>query len=328
MEKVYRWGFVGAGGMARHQAQDLAYSPRNRVYGVVSRTTESAQAFADQFGARVFASLEAMLSDEDIDLIYISTPNNWHCPQAKLALEAGKPVLCEKPFTLNAMELQDLVRIARQNKVFLMEAMWIRYLPAVARFRELLNEDALGKIQRVQASFHLNLPVNPLGRIYNLELGGGSLLDVGIYPISFVSLVTKQQPAQIESQAQFADTGVDTNFSANFGYSDGIQATVAAGVDGQRTGGLVVEGEAGKIRVEDYRSWKLRQLNIEIRDRQPETLDFPIVGTGYSYQADEVARCLDGGLLESSVMPLDESMSIMQTLDRIREQWHLVFPGE
>lgn len=327
-QKTYNWGFVAAGAMARNQARDLAHSPRAKIHGVYSRTQQSASSFANEFGGRSYPTLEEMLADPAIDIVYISSPNQLHFPQAKQALEAGQAVLCEKPFTLNARQLTELIEIARRRGVFLMEAMWIRYLPVILKLRELLDTGVIGKIKLARAAFHLDLPINPTGRIYNPKLGGGSLLDLGIYPISFVSLLFGSAPEQIVSQAQMTETGVDAHFGAVFHYANGAMASVSAGVDGQYIEDIVIQGTRGKIVVLGHRWWKLSTMALQIPNQEVETIELPHLGSGYLYQAEEVMRCLDIGALESPAMPLDESLSIMETMDRLRSQWRLSFPGE
>ena len=324
--RLYNWAFVAAGRMAGSMANDLTLLPNTRIYSVFSRTRESMQDFSRSFGGcKMFPLLEEMLAVPEVDIVYISSPNHLHFPQAKLALEAGKPVLCEKPFTLNAHQLSELIEIARANRVFLMEAMWIRWLPIVVRLRELLTNDIIGEPRLLKASFHAQLSPNPKGRIYNLTMGGGSLLDLGIYPISFASLIFHHQPEEIVSAAHIGPTGIDEHFGAVFQYASGI-ALIAAGVDVRAIDDISIHGTAGSIRI--HHPWKLSQMTVELSEGESETITLPMEGKGYSYQAAEVMRCLDAGLLESPAMPLDESLQIMKTLDRLRNQWRLVFPGE
>jgi len=322
------WGFVAAGKMAAAMARDLRYAPGNRVGVVVSRTPESAAAFVRQFGGQVYGSLAALLADPGIDVVYVSSPNNLHYEQAKAALLAGKPVLCEKTFTLNATQLAELIEIARSRKLFLMEAMWVRWLPLVAGLRQLLASGAIGHPLHLSAAFHSQPPIANDSRFYNPALGGGALLDLGIYPISFASLVFGAQPQEIVSKAQLAPTGVDTRFSAIFGYAGGATAQLAAGFDGRMRHDIMLLGSEGNIRIEmDRGGWKMRRLHLE-QGGGSRTLTAPYKGNGYGYQAAEVRRCLQGGLLESEAMPLDESLAILRTLDTLRAQWGMRFPGE
>jgi predicted dehydrogenase len=324
--RIYNWAFVAAGGMARVMARDLSFASNTRVHSVFSRTQASMQEFSKEFGGcRMFSSIDELLADSQVDIVYISSPNHLHYPQAKLALEAGKPVLCEKPFTLNAGQLAELIEIARSQKTFLMEAMWIRWLPIVVKLRQVLADGVIGELHLLKASFHARLSSAPEGRIYNLAMGGGSLLDLGIYPISFASMIFGQQPEEIASHAKIGPTGIDEHFGAIFHYPGGM-ALVSAGVDVSAIDDISIHGSAGSIRVEH--PWKLRQLIIEPREGRSETITLPLKGKGYSYQAEEVMACLDEELLESPRMQLEESLQIMRTLDSLRSQWGLTFPGE
>lgn len=328
------WGFVAAGKMAAAMARDLRFARGNRVGGVVSRTTQSAAAFVRQFGGQAYGSLDAMLADPGIDVVYVSSPNNLHYEQTKAALLAGKPVLCEKTFTLNAAQLAELIEIARSRKLFLMEAMWVRWLPLVAGLplvsglRQLLASGAIGQPLHLSAAFHSLPPIAADNRFYSPALGGGALLDLGIYPISFASLVFGAQPQEIVSKAQLAPTGVDTRFSAIFSYAGGATGHLAAGFDGRMRHDIMLLGSEGNIRIEmDRGGWKMRRLHLE-QGGGTRTLTAPYKGNGYGYQAAEVRRCLQAGLLESEDMPLDESLAILRTLDTLRAQWGMRYPGE
>jgi predicted dehydrogenase len=325
--KTYRWGFVAAGRMAAAMAADLRHATRCVAAGVVSRTPESAAAFARRFGGQVYSALDSMLADPAIDVIYVSSLNNLHYSQVKAALEAGKPVLCEKPFTLNAAQLDVLIKLARDRKLFLMEAMWVRYLPIEVKLRELLAERAIGDVLALHASFHSLAPNEASNRFYNPALGGGALLDLGIYPISFASSVLGA-PASISSHAHLGATGIDEHFGAVFGYANGATAVVAAGIDARLPQEIAIIGSKGSVRIPlDRGGWRHNRLRLEAAGKTRQ-IKASYQGAGYGYQAREVMRCLDAGELESPVMPLDESLSIMRTLDTLRAQWGLRFPGE
>ncbi|UYN90132.1 MAG: Gfo/Idh/MocA family oxidoreductase [Anaerolineales bacterium] len=321
------WGFVAAGKMAAAMAADLRFAQGSRVGGVFSRTPESAAAFARRFGGQAYGSLDAMLADPAIDVVYVSSPNNLHYEQTKAALLAGKPVLCEKTFTLNAPQLAELIELARSRKLFLMEAMWVRWLPLVARLRELLQRGAIGQPLHLSAAFFSQPPIVDDNRFYNPALGGGALLDLGIYPVSFASLVFGQ-PQEIMSKALLAPTGVDIRFAATFQYASGATAQLAAGFDGRMRHDIMLLGSEGNIRIEmDRGGWKMRRLHLQ-QGGGTRTLTAPYKGQGYGYQAAEVASCLAAGQLESEAMPLDESLAIMRTLDTLRAHWGMRYPGE
>lgn len=325
--KSYRWGFVGAGGMAQALAADLEFAPRCEVGGVYSRTPETAQALAGRFGGQVYASLEAMLADAAIDLIYIASPNQLHYRQAAAALQAGKPVLCEKPFTLNAAQLERLIGLARSQGLFLMEAMWTRWLPLQARLRQLLGEGAIGQPLQLEAGFHSQPPAAADNRFYNPSLGGGALLDLGVYPLSLASQIFGR-PAKITSTVKLAPTGVDERFTAQFSYQNGASAQLSAGFDGVLRQDIVLRGSEGSLQIAlDQGGWKQRQLTLT-RGGRSEVFDAPYLGSGYSYQADEVVRDLEAGRTESETMLLAESLAILQTMDALRAEWGLHYPGE
>lgn len=327
--KAFRFGFVAAGRMAQAMAADLRHAPGCRVAGVVSGTPESAAAFARQFGGQTYGSLEAMLANASIDVVYISSPNNLHYPQAKAALEAGKPVLCEKTFTLSAAQLENLIALARSKALFLMEAMWVRWLPVDVQLRQLLAQGAIGRPLHLQASFFSRPPVASDNRFYSPALGGGALLDLGIYPISFASMVFGRQPASIQTKAVLAETGVDQRFAAIFDYGDGCLAQVAAGFEQRMQNDIYILGSEGSITIPlDQGGWRRNLLVLSSANGKTKTLRLPYKGSGYGYQAAEVARCLGAGLLESEVLPLDESQGIMRTLDALRAAWGMRLPGE
>jgi predicted dehydrogenase len=192
--------------------------------------------------------------------------------------------------------------------------------------RELLASQEIGEPRLLKASFHARLSSDPERRIYNLAMGGGSLLDLGIYPISFASLVFGKQPADIVSTSHIGKTGIDEHFGAIFKYDNNEMAIVSAGVDGRYRDDISIHGSTASIRLEN--PWKFSRLHLDPQEGERKTITLPLQGGGYSYQAAEVMRCLDASLLESPVMPLDESLAIMQTLDQLRAQWKLVFPNE
>jgi predicted dehydrogenase len=308
-------------------AADLAALPGCRLHSVTARSLQSASSFGYEHGAKVSSSLSDLLADDDLDLVYINSPNHLHFPQAKLALEAGKPVLCEKPFTLNAAQLAELVDLARAKRLFLMEAMWVRFLPAVVRLRRLLAEGRIGDLTWLHASFHSKPPRGPGNRFYDLGMGGGALLDLGVYPISFASMAFGGPPQRVASSVRLSETGVDERFSALFEYEGGGCAALSAGFGGHFEDQIVLQGTQGQIRIPRFEGWNMDRLFVDTPGAVEEIRE-PMDGRGYGYQAVEVVRCLEARELESPSMPLDESLAIMKTLDNLRAQWGMVFPGE
>jgi dihydrodiol dehydrogenase / D-xylose 1-dehydrogenase (NADP) len=328
-KKTYQWGFVGAGNMAQAMANDLLLIEGSKIAGVTSKTEKSARKFARAFDIpKVFGEVDELVNDPEIDIVYVSTPHTLHYSCAKKAIEAGKAVLLEKPFTLNAKQAKDLSHLAKENKTFLMEAMWIRYLPVIVKLRTLLEEDVIGEIQFLTSAFHIHLDFDPKNRWYNLALGGGSLLDLGIYPISFASMIFKSQPGEIASLAKLGVSGVDEHFGAVFQYPRGAMAMVSAALDGEHDQDTMIFGRKGNIRIHYHPRWKLSRMTVTEYDGGEEDINLPYLGAGYSHQAQEVIECLEKGQLESNHMPLQETVAIMETLDHLRSQWGLKYAEE
>jgi predicted dehydrogenase len=314
-----RWGVIGTGGIAATFAADLSLTDSGRVVSVVSRATRSANRFADQFGIpNRHGSYEDLVTDSDVDVVYVATPHPMHHANALLALEAGKPALVEKAFTMNAGEARDLVDTARARGLFLMEAMWTRFLPHIAEIRRLLAEGALGEIVSVVADHGQWFPKDPNFRLFAPQLGGGALLDLGVYPVSFSSMILGK-PERIVTMIEPAFTSVDGQTSMIFGYAGGAQAILTCTSAAKTPTRAAIVGTDARVEIDgDFyapTSFTLIPLVGEsYRYAQPHA------GRGLWHEADEVARCLREGLLESPLMPLDESVSIMEIMDAVLAQ--------
>lgn len=327
MTHTTRWGILGSGNIAKQFARGLAETPDTVLQAVGSRAQKSADAFADQFDIPTrHASYEALANDREIDAIYVSTPHPFHKDNSILCLEAGKAVLCEKPFTINATEAEAVVQVARAKGVFLMEAMWSRYLPAMVKVKEWLDEGAIGDVRIVSADFGFRTGVNPAGRLFNPALGGGALLDVGIYVTSFASFVLGAHPTRIQSLANIGETGVDEQNTILLGYENGAMATLTSAVRTSTPHEARIIGTDGSITIPTH-FWKAEKATLTAGDRVEE-IDIKPTGNGYNYEAAEVGRCLNAGLLESPTMPLDETVALMKILDAIRADWGLTYPME
>jgi dihydrodiol dehydrogenase / D-xylose 1-dehydrogenase (NADP) len=327
MTDKIRWGILSTGWIAKKFAEGLSVLPDAEIVAVGSRAQETADAFGDEYGVpHRHASYEALVGDQDVDVIYIGTPHPFHKDNAILSLEAGKAVLLEKPFTINAGEAEEVIALAREKGLFLMEAMWSRYIPIIVKLRELLAEGAIGEVRMLTADLGFRSEFDPKSRLFNLELGGGALLDVGIYPISFASMVLGT-PSRIASMAHLGQTGVDEQAGIVFGYDGGQLAILHTALQTSTAIEATVMGTKGKIRV--HSAWFYgTTLTLSIEGRDDEAISLPYEGNGYNFEAAEVMRCLREGKLESDVMPLDETLAIMQTLDTIRAQWGFKYPME
>jgi predicted dehydrogenase len=325
--KKIRWGILGTGSIATLFATGLQALEDAELAAVGSRSAEAAAAFGARFGAaRHHASYADLAADPDVDIVYIATPHPLHHANTHLCLEAGKAVLCEKPFTLNAAQARDLVNLARERQLFLMEAMWTRFLPALTEVRRLINEGEIGDLRFLTVDFGFHKEFDPRHRLFDRQLGGGALLDVGVYLASLASMLFGP-PAQIRSLAQIGPTGVDEQMALLFGYDGGRFAQLTASITTATPQEATIVGAAGSITLHPL-WWKASRLTLATNGREPQIIDAPFQGNGYCHEAAEAMRCLRAGALESPVMPLDETVAVIETLDRVRAEWGLRYPQE
>jgi predicted dehydrogenase len=322
-----RWGILGTGWIASEFAQGLAQLADAELVAVGSRTSESAQRFGEQYGVpRRHASYKALVSDADVDVIYVATPNPLHKEHVMLCLETGKPVLCEKPFALNAREADTMIRVARDKRLFLMEAMWSRFFPLMAKVRSLLADGAIGDVQMLVADLSIQFNFDPSDRRYNLDLGGGALLDLGVYPISFASMILGP-PAGIATQVRLGETGVDEQVGIVLHYDQGQMATLYTSIRVDSPVEAIIMGTKGRIRIHP---WWIRpdRVTLTVDGQEPATIEMPFEGNGYQFEAAEVMACLRANRLESDIMSLNETLSILRTMDAVRAQGGLKYPTE
>jgi predicted dehydrogenase len=328
MDKI-RWGILGTGGIANTFAKGLSVLPDAELVAVGSRKQETADVFANKYNIpHRHPSYEALANDPDVDAIYVCTPHPMHKDAVMVSLKGGKAVLCEKPFTLNAAEAQEVITYARQHKLFLMEAMWTRFLPVMGKVRELVAQGAIGDVRAVMADFGFRTDFNPSSRLLAPELGGGALLDVGVYVTSFASMVLGGKVApRIVSLADLGQTGVDEQSAFILGYPQGRLAMLFSAVRTESPHEAIVMGENGRIKVH-AQFYHSTRLTLSVRGQEDQVIDVPYEGNGFNYEIAEVMRCLRAGKLESDILPLDETLAIMQTLDAIRAPWGLKYPTE
>ncbi|MCY3864341.1 MAG: Gfo/Idh/MocA family oxidoreductase [Chloroflexi bacterium] len=327
MSDKIRWGLIGLGWISRKFAKGLAFAPDAEIYAVASRSQEKADAFGAEFDAsKCYGSYEDLANDPNVDVAYIGTPNNYHLPQTLLCLNAGKHVLCEKPFAVNAKESKVMIDRAREKNLFLMDAFWTRYFPAMVKLRELLAEKIIGDVMLVTADFGGRGPVLPEKRHFNPDLAGGAMLDVGSYCIQFASMIYGKPPTDIVSQVAIGETGVDELSVLVFKYSDYEMATLTSAIRLSTPHEARVMGTEGYIAIPNF--WHPSELTVVRSGQAPETLRFPYESEGFQFEAIEVGECIRAGLTESPVYPLDETLAIMETMDRIRADWGLRYPFE
>jgi predicted dehydrogenase len=322
-----RWGILGTGFIAGAFAAGLTALDDAEILAVGSRTQAAADVFANKFNIpRQYPSYKALADDPDVEVIYVSTPHSLHCENTLLCLDAGKAVLCEKPFAINTAQADTMIQKAREKRLFLMEAMWTRFLPVLVRVRELLANGAIGEPRMINADFGFRTNFNPAGRLFDPNLGGGGLLDVGIYPLSLASMVFGNA-TRISSMATLGETGVDEQSAFILGYEDGQLAVLSTAIRTNTPQTASIIGTEGYIRIHSP-WWRGTTFTLSVQGKSDEVFECPLTGNGYNYQAAEVVRCLREGKLESDVMPLDETRSIMATMDSIRAQWGLKYPME
>lgn len=327
MSDRLRWGILATGSIAHKFAIGIGALDDATIMAVGSRSQVSADRFADEFDVpNRHASYESLAADPEIDAIYIGTPHPFHVGNMRTCIEAGKAVLCEKPFTINAAETRAVIELARARGVFLMEAMWTRYIPLVVELRRLLAEGIIGDVRMITGDFGYRAGFNPDSRGFDPALGGGALLDVGIYPLSFASMILGKH-TRVASMAELGETGVDEQAAMILGYDGGQLAVLHTAIRTSTVHETVIMGTEGLIRVHPP-SWVPTTMTIQRSGQEAEEVHIPFDGNGYNYEADEVHRCLRAGKLESDIMPLDETLYLMEAMDEIRAQWGLKYPME
>jgi predicted dehydrogenase len=330
MTQKIRWGILATGGIAADFTRDLQLLPDAEVVAVGSRTESAARAFADRFGIpRAHGSWAELAADDGVDIIYVATPHQAHHEATALCLEAGRPVLCEKPFTLNAADSVALVELARKRGLFLMEAMWMRCNPAIRRIRELIADGAIGEVHSVHADFGLAGTFEPTHRLRDPALGGGALLDLGVYPVSFAHLLLGN-PASVSAWASLTPEGVDANTGLLLGYDSGAAATLTCGIVAGTPIRAYVAGSAGRIELPSpfFCPDEFTLYRGQGEDEVPELVRLPRIGIGMAHEAVEAMRCLREGLLESPLVSWRDTVEVMEILDTARAQIGVRYPGE
>lgn len=320
-----RWGILGTGNIASKFATALNSMEDADLCAVGSRTQATADAFGDRFAiAKRYGSYEDFVTDPDIDLIYVSSPHNCHKDNTILCLEAGKGVICEKPFTINSEEARAVIAVAEKQGCFLMEAMWTRYIPAVQQAMDWIREGAIGDVRMVQASFGFR---DGGERLFDPAMGGGSLLDVGIYPITLAHLAFGGAPETIKSIPFLGRNGVDEQAAILFGYEDGGLALLGSAVSTETPLDGTIMGTDGMITLHDT-FWNASKVSLTKSEGETTTVSLPLDCNGYEYEAREAQRCFHAGLKESPLMTHAMTLEVMSILDSIRKDWGLKYPME
>ena len=321
MLEKYRWAILGTGAVANRFAQAFAnITDQAELAAVGSRNQAVADKFAEVYGiSTAHGSYQALADDPDVDIVYIGTPHLFHHRDAKMCLEAGKHVLCEKAFTMNADEAQDLINLAREKNLFLMEAMWTRFFPIHVKIRELLAEGVLGDLQGL-VIHHNYLGLPKLPDAYPDELGMGTFMDQAPYGMGFAFSILGP-PVRTTGIGTFGDRGLNLQVSGVFEHEGGALTTWMASRTTYDVKDAVIFGSEGKIEV--HEPWyKPTKMTVHLKGKDPEFIEFPLDGyVGYEYEAMEVMNCIRDGKLESEIMPLDESLAVLKTMDSMRVEW-------
>ena len=322
----FSWGILGPGGIAQAFAKDLTFIEGHTIGAVGSRSNANAEKFANTFGGTAYGSYEELVADSSIDAIYVATPHPAHHDNVILALNAGKPVLCEKPFAVNAKQAQAMVDAAAKNKVALMEAMWARFLPHYAKVREIVASGVLGPILSIHADHGQRLADQGIARLVDPQLAGGALLDLGIYPISFAHMILGN-PTSITSKAVMTDRGVDAQTSMIFSYDNGAQAVLTTTMIEQTPCRAVVAGLHGWLEI-DRTFYNPASMRVILNDGSVTEYPSAYTGHGLREQAESFKQIVQSGAVESKVLTWKDTVDIMKSMDTVRSQIGLRYPFE
>lgn len=325
--KPFRWGLIGPGRIAHTFAKALNVVDTAALYAVSSRSQARADQFANLYDApRSYAGVENLLADPQVDAVYIATPHRYHSEQARACLEAGKPVLCEKPLTVNAHQAQELVDLAQDRGVFLMEAYWTRFLPIYRVVDEWLRADEIGVVRLVTSTFGFQALRDPDGRLFTHELAGGALLDLGVYNVGVTQWVIKQKPEWICPHAFIGETRVDEQTAASIGYGDGVVSQFICSLRATTHNDMWIYGTRGWIRLHPN-FWGGTRATLKTRQHEL-TVTEPWRENGFEYQIEAAIGSIQAGEIENPGMPHAATLENITILDQIRAQIGLKYDFE
>ena len=328
MNNKIKWGILSTGHISKKFADALALLPDAVLAAVASRDLETAKNFAEKYNVpKAYGTYEELAADPDIDVIYIGTPHTFHLENSVMCMRKGKAVLCEKALTINAAEAREMVRVAREQNLFLMEAMITRHVPLIKKVLAWIREGRIGEVRMVRASRCARGVFPPGARQMNPELGGGSLLDVGVYVISFASMIFQKSPLETVGIGHIGDWESDEQGVAILKYGNGEIADLSFALRTAAVNEAYIFGTEGYIKIDDVFAVPTK-ASLFVNKVEVEVLEEPIIGNALNYEAEEVMRCLKLGLKESPFMPMDESVQIMEIMDNIRKPWGLVYPND
>ncbi|ADZ92534.1 Gfo/Idh/MocA family protein [Marinomonas mediterranea] len=322
-----RWGILGTGNIARTFANDFRHAKTGTLKAVASRNKDNADSFANDHDIELaMVDYYSLINSQEVDVVYIATPHSTHYELARAAILSGKAVLCEKPFTLNEAQAKELFELAEAHQVFMMEAMWTRFIPALEQAIEWIEEGEIGELLGIQASFNFKGPTDPEHRLLNPELGGGALLDVGIYPI-FLAQLFLGRPDFVQNQVVIGDTDVDLFEQIMLGWESGQLASLEASILSPAPNRATLTGTQGYIEFgpEWYKSKSVRLIKADNSER---AVEFDYEGEGYQFEVEEVNRCLIEGLLQSPNHSWQNTLNQLSTMDEIRQDMGVIYPED
>jgi predicted dehydrogenase len=324
---VIKVGILGAGTVAKKMAETVNAVPQTELAAIGARDIRRANAFADTFHAeKAYGSYYELVSDPDIDLIYVATPHSHHYEHVKLCLEHGRNVICEKAFTANAKQAQELIEIAQSNGLFLMEAMWMRFLPMAKTLKDILDRGVIGRLEALTAN--LGFKINHKERLVNPALAGGALLDLAVYTIHFASMVLGDEIRNISStMSYFVETGVDAQEVIAITYKNGAVASLLASFMTNLDRYALIYGTKGRIEIEDLLNFKQFRV-LDNNGKVLETHDMPPQINGFEYELLECVNAINEDRTQSDILPLSETLRIMELMDGLRKDWGITFPFE
>lgn len=325
MPKTFNWGIIGPGKIARKFVGDLAQIPDAKLHAVASRSEERARSFASEFSVpNYFGSYEAILNCPDIDAIYIATPHVGHMEYSIQCLNAGIPVLCEKPLAINSAQVAKMIEAAKANDTFLMEALWSRFLPSIKHSLELIEQGTIGNVKGIKADFGFQAAFNPDSRLFDNRLGGGSLLDIGIYPV-LLSLLILGKPKKIQAAGHIGTTNIDEECAMIFTYENDAIAQLHSTIRYRTKTEAFISGDLGVIHL-PTRWHEAKKMSLLIEGKRPKDIHFDYPEKGYRFEIEEVMKCVRSGKKESSILPLSFSKDLMELLDVVRKEIGLKYP--
>lgn len=327
MSNKYRWGIIGTGNIANHFVEGLQTLENADVVAVGSRSQETAHKFSEKWSIpNAWASYQELYNHTDVDIVYVGTPHNLHHENVIDALSAGKHVLCEKSFAINARQAREMVALARRKKLFLMDAMWNRFQPWYSVVKEIIDSGQLGELHTLKADLSFKMEFDPKHRLFNPHLAGGALLDLGVYPIALAFLFLGK-PQNIESSMHLCETGVDDQVSMKFTYDNGASAELGCSSRFSSNTHSRLIGSKGYLEIHGIIP-RPDKLALHINGQEPQIIQTPYTVNGYQYEAQAVMDMLDKGKIEHPLMPLNETVEIMEVMDKIRYDAGFFYPGE